>query len=61
MRTPPLTEAEQEPHYRDLHFALIQAMQVYQLKTGWRITSLSFTATAGTTELKVAISSKPSQ
>jgi hypothetical protein len=61
MRTSPLTEAEQEPHYQELHFALIQAMQDYQQKTGWTITSLSFTATPGTTELKVGISSKPRQ
>jgi hypothetical protein len=53
MKTPPLTKAEQLPHYQDLHFALIGTMQDYEAKTGWNVTSLSFTATPGTSELNI--------
>jgi hypothetical protein len=50
-----MSEEQQQPHFQEMHFALLEAIRKYEQTTGWVVADLQLIANEGVSDVKVHV------
>jgi hypothetical protein len=50
-----MSEEQQQPHFQEMHFALLEAIRKYEQTTGWGVADLQLIANEGVSDVKVHV------